>query len=314
MIASHIDRAQWLYPTPSSHPSAQNGLASGGSGPDSGTSQNGDAASFKEDENKYRPFLQVEAQLQSNLKTLMAATSPESLSSSDSTQIAGALTSALTHINKQTILSFPTADASPDTLPTSIQATGGATDTSSQPDLVSRILILSVSADLSTQYIPVMNAIFAAQRRHISIDVLKLAGDTGFLQQACDATGGVYMDLSSSSNLQDGSAMLQYLMMAYLPDSTARRWLVMPGGEEVDFRAACFCHQRVVDLGYVCSVCLSIFCEPMTDGVCLTCGTLLELPVGYNVTPAVVPRRKKKKKKPGSGFGTPMDAGTPTPG
>jgi transcription initiation factor TFIIH subunit 3 len=208
----------------------------------------------------------------------------------------------------------PTADALPDTLPTSIQATGGATDTSNQPDLVSRILILSVSADLSTQYIPIMNAIFAAQRRHIPIDVLKLAGDTGFLQQACDATGGVYMDLSSSSTLQDGPAMLQYLMMAYLPDSTARRWLVMPGGEEVDFRAACFCHQRVVDLGYVCSVCLSIFCEPMADGVCLTCGTLLELPAGYNVTPAVVPKRKKKKKRPGSGIGTPMDAGTPTPG
>ena len=310
MIASHIDRAQWLYPTPNPHPSSHNGLASGGSNLDNHT---GDAASIKEDENKYRPFLKVEAQLQSNVKTLMAATSSESLSSSGSTQIAGALTSALTHINKQTILSFPTADTSPDTLPTSIQATGGATDASSQPDLVSRILILSVSADLTTQYIPIMNAIFAAQRRHIPIDVLKLAGDTGFLQQACDATGGVYMDLSSST-LQDGSAMLQYLMMAYLPDSTARRWLVMPGGEEVDFRAACFCHQRVVDLGYVCSVCLSIFCEPMADGVCLTCGTLLELPMGYNVTPAVVPRRKKKKKKPGSGIGTPMDVGTPTPG
>ena len=310
MIASHIDRAQWLYPTPHSAPSSRNGLASGGSNLDNHT---GDVASIKEDENKYRPFLKVEAQLQSNLKTLMATTSSESLSSSGSTQIAGALTSALTHINKQTILSFPTADTSPDTLPTSIQATGGATDTSSQPDLVSRILVLSVSADLTTQYIPIMNAIFAAQRRHIPIDVLKLAGDTGFLQQACDATGGVYMDLSSST-LQDGPAMLQYLMMAYLPDSTARRWLVMPGGEEVDFRAACFCHQRVVDLGYVCSVCLSIFCEPMADGVCLTCGTLLELPMGYNVTPAVVPRRKKKKKKPGSGIGTPMDVGTPTPG
>jgi len=313
VIASHIDRAQWLYPTPSSHPFARSGLGSRGSG-DNHTSQNGDVASIKEEENKYRPFLQVEVQLQSNLKTLVAATSPESLSLGDSTQIAGAITSALTHINKQTILSSPTADASPDTLPTNIQATGGVIDTSNQPDLVSRILILSVSADLSTQYIPIMNAIFAAQRRHIPIDVLKLAGDTGFLQQACDATGGVYMDLSSSSTLQDGPAMLQYLMMAYLPDSTARRWLVMPGGEEVDFRAACFCHQRVVDLGYVCSVCLSIFCEPMADGVCLTCGTLLELPASYNVTPVVVPRRKKKKKRPGSGIGTPMDAGTPTPG
>lgn len=30
-----------------------------------------------------------------------------------------------------------------------------------------------------------------------------------------------------------------------------------PGNVGVDFRAACFCHRNVVDLGFVCSVCLS---------------------------------------------------------
>ena len=30
-----------------------------------------------------------------------------------------------------------------------------------------------------------------------------------------------------------------------------------PGNVGVDFRAACFCHRKVVDLGFVCSVCLS---------------------------------------------------------
>lgn len=30
-----------------------------------------------------------------------------------------------------------------------------------------------------------------------------------------------------------------------------------PGKTGVDFRAACFCHRKVVDLGFVCSVCLS---------------------------------------------------------
>ena len=51
--------------------------------------------------------------------------------------------------------------------------------------------------------------------------------------------------------------LLQTLMMAYLPDATAREALVAPGSAEVDFRAACFCHGKVVDLGGVCSVCLS---------------------------------------------------------
>jgi transcription initiation factor TFIIH subunit 3 len=46
-------------------------------------------------------------------------------------------------------------------------------------------------------------------------------------------------------------------MMAYLPDAMAREALVIPGSAEVDFRAACFCHGKIVDLGGVCSVCLS---------------------------------------------------------
>jgi transcription initiation factor TFIIH subunit 3 len=51
---------------------------------------------------------------------------------------------------------------------------------------------------------------------------------------------------------------LQVLMMGYLPDATARQNLVKAGESEgVDFRAACFCHRNIVDLGYVCSICLS---------------------------------------------------------
>ncbi len=37
----------------------------------------------------------------------------------------------------------------------------------------SRILILSVTQDASTQYIPMMNCIFAAQKKGITIDVLQ---------------------------------------------------------------------------------------------------------------------------------------------
>lgn len=38
----------------------------------------------------------------------------------------------------------------------------------------------------------------------------------------------------------------------------------------VDFRASCFCHKRTIDVGYVCSVCLAIFCKQMPS--CLICG------------------------------------------
>ena len=81
----------------------------------------------------------------------------------------------------------------------------------------------------------------------------------------------------------------------------------------MDFRAACFCHRRIVDVGFVCSICLSIFCEPVADGTCLTCGSHLAL-ASYGRKPAVVPRKKKKKKRvaeggaetPGSAGGTPQ--------
>lgn len=56
---------------------------------------------------------------------------------------------------------------------------------------------------------------------------------------------------------EEKRGLLQYLMMGFLADQVARRDLVMPGGGKVDFRAACFCHRRVVDVGYVCSICLS---------------------------------------------------------
>ncbi|KAK1059124.1 RNA polymerase II transcription factor B subunit 4, partial [Friedmanniomyces endolithicus] len=143
-------------------------------------------------------------------------------------------------------------------------------------------------------------------RLSIPIDVLKLAGDPTFLQQAADTTNGIYLSLS---NPLARAGMLQYLMFAFLPDAAARERLVMPGeGEGVDFRAACFCHKRVVDIGFVCSICLSIFCEPLADGTCLLCGSHLSM-ANYGQKPVVVARPKKKGKKKRV-----VDGGVETPG
>lgn len=286
-----------------------------------------DRSASVDEANKYRPFRTVEQELLKNLTALVGNTTPEELSAQTTTMIAGALTTALSYIAKQTLLLSPNdshfllnTDTSAPTsvaLPTS---TSDAPSERARPALTSRVLILSVSGDLAAQYIPVMNAIFAAQRQRVPLDVLKLAGDTVFLQQACDSTGGVYLDplhaQSSSTPSQIGSTtsgpatesaaasiqgslqgLLVHLLHPLLPDPWARHSLVPPADAAVDFRAACFCHRRVVDIGYVCSVCLSIFCEPLADGVCLTCGTPLLLPREAGVVPAVLPRAKKKKKK-----------------
>lgn len=260
--------------------------------------------------NKYRPFRIVEDQVTRNLKELMDSTTATHLHGNTSTMLAGALTLALSHINRRTIAwAEEHGGANPDDTTAEGTAPSNRYSASNEDEkLQSRILIVSVSgsSDSAHQYIPVMNSIFACQRLHIPIDVCKLSGDAVFLQQASDATKGIYMSLTEPRGL------LQYLMMAFLPDQRSRRHLVLPTRVDVDFRAACFCHRRVVDVGFVCSICLSIFCEPPPENECLTCGTHLD--VGdHNAKPALLPRRKKKKKKANgaSGSGTPMSVSTP---
>lgn len=230
VVASHSHRAVWLYPTP---PSMSEDV-----------DMNKATASSLSDANKYRPFALIENSLVTSLRSLISTTTETDIATTSTTQMAGALTLALSYINKATIV-FNDMDTSSKPAPTGLE------NTEPQIGLQSRILVVSVSGDLAHQYIPIMNTTFAAQRLRIPIDILKLAGDTVFLQQASDATKGIYMQLRNARGL------LQYLMMAFLPDQTSRKHLVTPTQDVVDFRAACFCHRKVVDVGFVCSICLS---------------------------------------------------------
>ncbi|KAJ9291659.1 hypothetical protein DTO027B5_7268 [Paecilomyces variotii] len=312
VVASHSQQAAWLYP---SH--GQQAKISADADGDivmNGGLEDGSSSRSAAEANKYRPFRVVEEQVTRNLEELLATTSASDVSSTTSTMMAGALTLALTHINRQTLAWAEAHGAAKLDASTATSAelvpggngSGTSASGNSATGLQSRILIISVSSSTGSahQYIPIMNAIFACQRLHVPIDVCKLSGDAVFLQQASDATKGVYMSLTEPRGL------LQYLMMAFLPDQRSRYHLVLPSRVDVDFRAACFCHRRVVDVGFVCSICLSIFCEPPENGDCLTCGTHLELG-DYGAKPAVVARKKKKKKTRANG--TP-GASTPTPG
>lgn len=208
----------------------------------------GAETSQQDSPNKYRPFAVVESAILENFAKLLAETSESHLAATPTTLIGGALSLALAYISKSALLHAPVTSGTENSMAALADSENAHVD---RVSLTSRILIVSVSGDLANQYIPVMNSIFAAQRKKIPIDILKLAGDTVLLQQASDATGGVYMKPDRPQGL------LQYLMMAYLPDVTARASLVVPSAGGVDFRAACFCHRNVVDIGYVCSVCLS---------------------------------------------------------
>ncbi|KAJ5561221.1 hypothetical protein N7535_009418 [Penicillium sp. DV-2018c] len=312
VVASHSQKASWLYPShkPSTATSAADADADGD------VAMNGAPDTHTVPQtNKYRPFRLVEEQVTRNLKDLIDSTTSNELRGNTSTMLAGALTLALSHINRRTLAWAEEHGGAnnEDTVAEGAQggpsAPPGRYSASNEDErLQSRILIVSVSgsSDSAHQYIPVMNSIFACQRLHIPIDVCKLSGDAVFLQQASDATKGVYMALAEPRGL------LQYLMMAFLPDQRSRRHLVIPTRVDVDFRAACFCHRRVVDVGFVCSICLSIFCEPPPGNDCMTCGTHLDLT--DNAKPALLPRKKKKKKRVNGASGTATPMSTPTPG
>ncbi|KAK9841654.1 hypothetical protein WJX74_009570 [Apatococcus lobatus] len=133
--------------------------------------------------------------------------------------------------------------------------------------LLPRILCLHGSPDAASQYIAIMNCIFSAQRNNVVLDTCMLGSDnSAFLQQAAHLSGGIY--------LQQGSppVLLQTLLTIFASSIHMRTFLRSPEQAGVDFRASCFCHKNLIDLGFVCSVCLSIFCQHQLE--CPTCGTV----------------------------------------
>ncbi|KAG6017636.1 hypothetical protein E4U54_005579 [Claviceps lovelessii] len=285
VVAAHVDRAVWLYPTPPQ-------LAAAAAAGDDNVAATATAeASSRASANKYPQFAQIETAVLSSMQKLIASTTVQDLETT-TTQLSGALTLALCHINKasQALLSGSSSSAGLAQTSAATAAAVSSSGTSPLPPLKGRILVVSVSDSEPSQYIPTMNAVFAASHAQVAIDTLSLCGDATFLQQACFNTNGTFLAASNPQGL------LTYLMFGLIADTEARQFLIAPTHDTIDFRAACFCHGKVVDTGFVCSICLSIFCEVPPNTECLTCGTQLALG-NYGSKPAVVARRKKKRIK-----------------
>lgn len=328
VIAAHTNRAVWLYPTPPkpAHSQAADVQGAGNTSTNAGPSHASSSAS------KYPQFAQIENSLLTSLRALIDDTTAPDLDST-TTQISGALTLALAHINKTALSFTASSTAAHAATTTGTGMTAGRTvgpnpvaSTSTSggglAGLHARILVLSASDSAPAQYIPTMNAVFAAAHAGIAIDTLALRGSATFLEQASFITRGTFVRATEPRGL------LQYLMFGFgsgsAPSNPAggadsgkgpaksksavsarptgggkpktgrlglgasvAELLVTPSADAVDFRAACFCHRNVVDTGFVCSVCLSIFCEVPEGSECLTCGTTLALG-SYGKRPVVV--------------------------
>eukprot|EP00892_Ulva_mutabilis_P008289 jgi/Ulvmu1/5832/UM025_0090.1 len=136
--------------------------------------------------------------------------------------------------------------------------------TSASP--AARILILQASPDVTNQYIACMNAIFSAQRLNVAIDGIAITSiKSSFIEQAAHMTNGMYLQPTNPN------ALLQYLSSCFAASVPTRELLELPKPKGASFKATCFCHANAVDVGFVCSVCLSVFCGPLAT--CMTCGT-----------------------------------------
>lgn len=174
----------------------------------------------------------------------------------------------------------------------------------------------------SHQYIPIMNCIFTAMKLKCPIDVLKindvnlnrtLAKSNSFLQQATDATNGIYLELDTTNG------MIQYLTTIFYlntiitstaidnklkinnsvdkleteiaNDSNSAKddeedifvtshndILLKPTTSQVDFRTSCFLTGKTVAVGFVCNVCLVIISYiPAQLKDCPCCGSKFDI-------------------------------------
>lgn len=145
-----------------------------------------------------------------------------------------------------------------------------STQSSKQAPTSSRLLMLQVSPDEPSQHIAMMNSIFTAQRMGVCMDAFVLSSaESVFMQQASHLTDGICFKPPAPPDEQP--SLLQHLMVVFLANKTTRRHLHLPRCESVDLRAACFLTKRMIDEGYVCSVCLSVF--ETAEVLCPTCGT-----------------------------------------
>ncbi|KAL9607866.1 MAG: hypothetical protein Q9204_009282, partial [Flavoplaca sp. TL-2023a] len=200
LIAAHPQRAEFLYPSPSS-----SHTPSKAEQPKTPTTNGTQPPTPPSEANHYRPFLTLQQTLLTSLTHLLSTHPASTAAQTPSIALSGALTLALTHHNRLHTLQSKTPSTS------STSTSTHPTNPPSSP-LRTRILLISLTGSLSSQYIPLTNTIFACQRLQIPISVAKLSGDAAFLEQACDSTRGTYL------NIKHPKGMLQYLMMAFLSE------------------------------------------------------------------------------------------------
>jgi hypothetical protein len=145
---------------------------------------------------------------------------------------------------------------------------------------VGRIVVFDCSlepTDFSAQAVPMSNCGWAAAGSTDSeplakINVVSLASETpsSVLIGICAKSGGVHIPRGKGYEM---GALVQALMFYQVASDTATKSLKKRRQSQRTYMGTtCACHNKSIDKGYVCSVCLAIYCTE-TAGICSVCGS-----------------------------------------
>lgn len=264
----------------------------------------------------YRQFKVVDEAVLQEMNEILGEVPTDSKRNST---ITGALSLALTYTNRMLTIdqSITTTTASAINSTTKLTtnnnsnpSSASTTTTTSITPMKARILIISPNDTQDINYIPIMNSIFAAQKMKVPIDIAKLgARDSPYLQQASDATSGIYL------HIEDPQGLIQVLSTAYFIEPSIRPYIILPTNSNVNYRASCFITGKSVDVGYVCSVCLCIMSIIQPSGKCPACGSQFDEKVLAELTRTPIVSSRKKRKVNGNGKANELSsfANTPVP-
>ncbi|KAL7078250.1 hypothetical protein ACQ4LE_002206 [Meloidogyne hapla] len=137
------------------------------------------------------------------------------------------------------------------------------------PNSSGSIIIINLAQNLSNEHSTLMNLFFAAKHSSLVVNSVSLNGNVPILQQACDITGGTHVTLDN----------IKLLAQTILTDC-----LVVPNTslfthpqQDIDYRAVCHCHNQLLSIGWVCSVCLSVTCNYVP--FCKICNAVFPRPL-----------------------------------
>ena len=151
-----------------------------------------------------------------------------------------------------------------------------------------RVLVVTASRDNPAEYVPFMNAAYAAHKvkaaAGMPVDVCDAspAPHSTMLLQVASLTNGLVVRPDPSVVDRQG-VLAQVLVQNFLCDHIQRSKLRTPVQPLADMRATCTCHrERLLDVGFTCSVCMSVYCNEtaLEKGLskCLRCGSRLKIP------------------------------------